>query len=377
VSEVISRIPVAGPSITEVEVRAVLDAVTNGWYEGAGTHQGSFETAFADVVGRTHAIALPSCTSAIHLALLAHGVTTGDEVIVPESTWIASMAPITYVGATPVFVDVDEHTWCIDIDRVQAAITSRTKAIIAVDLYGSMPDLHALTALCDRHGVALIEDSAEALGSTWRSRPAGSFGDLSVFSFHGSKTLTTGEGGMLVTDDDAIAARVRFLADHGRHPGDRSFRTEEVAHKYKISALQCALGTAQLSRLAELVARKREIFGWYRDRLALIDGLSLNPDVPGLHNSYWMSTVILDEALGVDKVALASSLDRLGIATRPFFEPLSSLPAISKIGAARPESEHPVSTRLARTGLNLPSALVLDESDVERVCDAVVSTVHG
>ena len=188
-------------------------------------------------------------------------------MIVPDLTWIATSAPITYVGATPVFADVDPQTLCLTTSSVAACISSRTKAVIAVDLYGAMPDMVRHQELADQHGIALIEDAAEAIGSAFAGRKAGGFGKASVFSFHGSKTMTTGEGGMLVTDDVESGHRIDVLRDHGRRPGDRAFNNSEVAFKYKMTALQAALGLAQLERIDELLARKREIHAWYSERL--------------------------------------------------------------------------------------------------------------
>src|SRR6266850_1354070 len=196
------RIPVAGPSITQKEIDYVTDAVTNAWYGNANVYHDRFEKAFAEYLGLRYAMTLPSCTSAIHLALLALGVGPGDEVIVPDATWIASAAPITYVGATPVFADIDERTWCLSAKSFEACITSKTRAVIPVDLYGNIPDMDAIEGVARQHQIAIVEDAAEAIGSEYKGRKAGSFGDASVFSFHGSKTLTTGEGGMLVTNDD-------------------------------------------------------------------------------------------------------------------------------------------------------------------------------
>ncbi|MGH7750214.1 MAG: DegT/DnrJ/EryC1/StrS family aminotransferase, partial [Candidatus Dormibacteria bacterium] len=227
-------IPVAGPWITDREIAYVAEAAETAWYENASSFNERFEAAFAAVVGRRHAISLPSCTSGLHLALLAAGVGPGDEVIVPDCTWIATAAPIQYVGATPVFADIDPVTWCLSARSLEAAITQRTRAVIAVDLYGSMPEMDDLLDVCARHGIALIEDAAEALGSRWRDRPAGGFGIASVFSFHGSKTVTTGEGGMVVTDDTALHRRMLVLRDHGRAPGDVAFFNQEVAFKYRM-----------------------------------------------------------------------------------------------------------------------------------------------
>ncbi len=361
-------IPVAGPWITEKEVAYVADAAANAWYERAGEWHERFEKAFAAYLGRRFGVSLPSCTSGLHLALAALGVGHGDEVIVPDITWIASAAPITYVGATPVFADVDEATWCLRADSFEAAITPRTKAVIPVDLYGSMPDMDALLAIARKRNVPVIEDAAEAVGSEYWGRHAGSFGDVSVFSFHGSKTLTTGEGGLLATDDEMLFRRVDVLRDHGRRPGDQLFYNSEVAFKYKMSSLQAALGLAQLERVEELVARKRQIFDWYRRELSAVSGVRLNAEPPGTRNSYWMITMILDPKFGWDKTRLQKHLAERGIASRPFFHPLSSLPAYKGVAPSDAARLNPVSYAIHNYGLNLPSALSLTEEQVRSVC---------
>lgn len=369
------RIPIAGPWITEHEIEMVTKATRTCWYEGAGRWSARFEEAFAEYVGRRHAIALPSCTSALHLSLAALGIGPGDEVVIPESTWIATSAPVSYVGATPVFVDVDPDHWCVDVAAVSAAITERTRAVIAVDLYGGVPDFDALEDLCARHGIALIEDSAEAVGAEFHGRRAGSFGITSAFSFHGSKTLTTGEGGMVLTDDGSLHARMLFLRDHGRRPGDTAFLNEEVAFKYKMSELQAALGLAQLERIDELITQKRRIFSWYADRLGDIDGVQLNAERPGTLNVYWMVSAVLDPGFGVTERILAEALDEANIASRPFFHPLSSLPAYRD--APGPGAGQAVSTRLGTFGINLPSALLLTEDDVDTVCRTVLRVLRS
>jgi perosamine synthetase len=362
------RIPVAGPWITDREVEAVANAVRNSWFEHAADESRAFELEFADATGRAHAIALPSCTAGLHLSLLALGVGPGDEVIVPETTWIASVAPVTYVGAEPVFVDVDPDTWCMSVEAAERAITPRTKAMIPVDLYGGFPDLIGLEKLCEQHGVSMIEDSAEAAGGWHAGRAAGSFGSTSTFSFHGSKTLTTGEGGMVLTDDPALHERMLFLRDHGRLPGDVSFRSVEVAWKYKMSEMQAALGRVQLARLPELIEKKRQIFGWYEERLA-DSGVQLNAEGANESVTYWMVTAVLPTDRDVTPDRLRGELAAAGIATRPFFHPLTSIPAFAGTTAALGAAErNPVSYDLARRGINLPSALTLTESQVDRVC---------
>jgi perosamine synthetase len=361
------RIPVAGPWITEREVQYVADAAAHDWYEQAGTYCRRFERAFADYVGSRHAVSVPHCTAAIHLSLAALGVGPGDEVIVPDVTWIASAAPIKYVGAETVFADIDPVSWCLSAESFEHRITARTKAVIPVELYGNLPDMDAIRALADKHQIAVIEDAAEAFGSTYRGRRAGSMGDTGVFSFHGSKTLTTGEGGMLVTDRDDLHQRVLSLRDHGRPPGDTGFYNQEVAFKYRLSGVQAALGLAQVERGDELVARKREIFSWYQEELGDLPGVSLNAETAGAVNSYWMTTVVWDAALGVSKVELAAQLRERGIDTRPFFYPLSSLPAYQNSPhAAIARQQHHAAYRVSPHGLNLPSSfrLTRDEASV-------------
>lgn len=367
------RIPVAGPSITELEVSYVAEAARSDWYEGAGRFNRRFETAFAEYVGVAHAISLPSCTSGLHLSLAALGIGPGDEVIVPDLTWIASAAPVTYVGAEPVFADVDPVNWCLSPQSFEACISPRTRAVIPVDLYGNMPDFGAILPIAKAHGLAVVEDAAEAMGSRLDERAAGAFGDMGTFSFHGSKTMTTGEGGMVVTDNQDLYARMMVLRDHGRNPGDVAFFNSEVAFKYKMSGVQAALGLAQLERIEELVAKKRVIFRLYRERLEHIDGFHLNPERPGERNSYWMATLVWDPGFGLEKAAVTAALAERGVDSRPFFHPLSSLPAYSKSrDRDRARRLNSAAYRIGAHGINLPCAQVLTEEDVNRVCDAVI-----
>jgi len=350
-------IPVAGPWITEKEIAYVTDAVANGYID-------RFESAFKAYLGRKYAISLPSCTSGLHLSLLALGVGPGDEVIVPDGTWIASAAPISYVGATPIFADIDPQTWCISSETVKPLITNKTKAIIAVNLYGHMPEYDALLAL----GVPVIEDAAESIGSLCKGKKSGTFGVTSCFSFHGSKTLTTGEGGMLATDDEHIYRRCMIMRDHGRLPGDTLFQNIEVGYKYKMSNLQAALGLAQLERLDELVSKKREIFSWYRKALEGTNDLSLNPDHVDVYNSYWMTTVLRDAFLLKTKFDMVQRLKEKGIASRPFFSPLSSLKAYENAqDTARAQKQNYVAYDICARGLNLPCGASLTEENVKYV----------
>jgi perosamine synthetase len=370
------RIPVAGPWITQKEIDYVTDAVTHAWYENANFYHQRFESAFADYVGRKYAMALPSCTSALHLSLLSLDLKPGDEVIVPDLTWIATSAPITYVGAAPVFVDIDPKTWCLDATALEESLTPRTRAVIVVDLYGGMPEMEALLAVAQGHGIAVIEDAAEAIGSEYQDRKAGSFGLASTFSFHGSKTLTTGEGGMLVTDDEATYRRCLFLRDHGRPPGDRMFWNTEVAYKYKMSSMQAALGLAQLERIEELIDRKRQIFAWYQDALGDLEGVQLNAEPNVVKNSYWMVTAVLDPGLGITKADLMQQMAERSIDCRPFFHPLSSIPAYAELPQARAARLRNVHAyTVAPYGINLPSSLSMTREKVSYVAQCFQQTL--
>ncbi|MFO1102253.1 MAG: DegT/DnrJ/EryC1/StrS family aminotransferase [Methylocystis sp.] len=372
------RIPVAGPSISDREVELVADAARNAWYKNHAEFNNRFERMLADYVGVSHAVSTPHCTAALHLALAALGVGPGDEVIAPDVTWIASVAPIVYVGAEPVLVDIDPVTWCLDPDAVERAIGPRTKAIIGVDLYGSTCDWARLQDIADRHGLALIEDAAEALGSVHHGRRAGAFGRVSAFSFHGSKTVVTGEGGMLATNDKGLFDRVLFLRDHGRNPGDRFFLNTEIAFKYRMSAVQAALGVAQMERIDELIAHKRAIFKWYHDRLSGVNGLTLNAEPADTQNSYWMVTMILDPSLGLDKFAMMAELDKRNIDSRPFFSPLSSLPAFDeRPSATRFVTPQDAGKIIAAYGVNLPSGYNMTEDKVDIVAAAVREIIAG
>jgi perosamine synthetase len=367
-------IPVSGPSITQKEIDYVTDAVTNAWYGNANIYHDKFEKLFANYLGLKYAIALPSCTSAIHLSLLALDISAGDEVIVPDVTWIASAAPINYVGATPVFADIDPQTWCISAESLESYITPKTKAIIPVNLYGGMPNMDALLAIAKKYDLAVIEDAAESIGSEYHGRKSGSFGDTGVFSFHGSKTLTTGEGGMLVTDREDIYQRVLFLRDHGRKPGDKLFYNTEVGYKYKMSSMQAALGLAQLERIEELIDRKRQIFSWYQAELGSVHGLTLNYEPANTKNTYWMVTAILDPKLGIDKHRLMDEMRASKIDTRPFFHPLSSLPAYAHLPIAKlAVDRNKYSYQISEYGINLPSGMDITAEKVNYISQKLIS----
>lgn len=357
-----NRIAYTKPSITELEVAYATDAARNGWGERCYDYIVKFEAAFAAHLGVTHAIATSSCTGALHMGMAALGIGPGDEVILADTNWIASAAPIVHLGATPVFVDIDPVSWCLDPDRVEAAITPRTKAILAVHIYGNLCDMDRLQGIADRHGIVLIEDAAEAIGSVWKGRRAGSMGRFGAFSFHGTKTLTTGEGGMFVTSDPALYERVLTLSNHGRARGQtKQFWPDEVGFKYKMSNVQAAIGLAQVERIGGLIARKRAVLAAYRLLLAKHQGLSLNPEPPGTENGSWMPTVVFDRDLGITREALQGAFKAAEIDARVFFHPLSSLPMFEDV---------PKNARawdIPGRAINLPSYHDMTDAEIARV----------
>jgi perosamine synthetase len=356
-----SRIFYTKPSITELEVRYAADAAANGWGSRCYEYIDRFECLFAAHLGVPHAIATSSCTGALQLGLAGLGIGRGDEVILGDINWIASVAPVVHAGATPVLVDVLPDTWCVDPQAVEAAITPRTKAIIAVHLYGNLCEMDQLLAIGERHGIAVIEDAAEAIGSRWCGRPAGSIGRFSTFSFHGTKTVTTGEGGLFATADAALYERVLTLSNHGRARGEaRQFWPSMVGFKFKMSNLQAAIGCGQIERIDELIAGKRRVFEAYRQRLAGLP-LRMNPEPPGAVNGYWMPTIVVDRDAKFDRERLLAEFHANEIDGRVFFWPLSMLPMF----APRPQNR--VSYGLYQRALNLPSYHDLTAVEIDRV----------
>jgi len=328
----------------------------------------------AAYVGRRFALAVPHGTLAVHLALLGLDIGPGDEVIVADVTWIGSAAPVVWNGATPVFADIDPVTWCVTPDTVARCISERTKAIIAVDLYGNLPDYDGLLALADAHGIPVIEDAAEALGTTCRGRRAGSFGDISILSFAGNKTITTSEGGMVLTDDPQIYSRMIALRDHGRLPGDPTYFNKQIGYRYRMSDLQAALGLAQMDRIDELLAFKRCLFDEYAGRLAGYPSVRLNAPGPDVASSHWMVVAMLGPEASGRRDELVAHFAQAGIDIRPFFFPLSFLPAFGHLPTAVAARErNTVAHTIHQRGFCLPSGYDLDAADVERV----VATLAG
>jgi|GEM_PF-27027 len=362
------RIPYTKPSITQLEISYARDAAENGWGEHCYDYIYKFEAAFKEHLGVKHAIATSSCTGALHMGMAALGIGPGDEVILADTNWIATAAPIVHLGAKPVFVDILSDTWCIDPNRVEQAITNKTRAIVATHLYGNLCDMHTLLEIGKRYSIPIIEDAAEAIGSIYHGKRAGSMGIFGAFSFHGTKTVTTGEGGMFVTNDAELYESVLTLSNHGRSRSQsKQFWADKIGYKYKMSNIQAAIGCAQLERVNTLVDEKKRIFERYHHNLKPL-GINVNPlqgnDVdPG----YWMvNAVFPKKAMDVER--REQLIERLRAAradARVFFWPLSSL------GHFEVRFETPRSYDVSYRSLNLPTGFGITDASIEDVCETI------
>lgn len=367
-----NRIYYTKPSITELEIEYANDAVRNGWGERCYEYIGRFEEAFKKHLGVKYAIATSSCTGALHMGMAALGIGPGDEVILADTNWIASAAPIVYLGAKPVFVDILEDSWCLDPEKVEAAITSKTKAILAVHIYGNLCEMNRLLAIGAKHGIPVIEDAAEAIGSQYQGKRAGSMGVFGSFSFHGTKTMTTGEGGMFVTNDADLYETVLTLSNHGRARGQtRQFWPDMVGFKYKISNVQAAIGCAQIERIDELISRKREIFADYRELLKQYAEVSVNPEAAGNVNGAWMPSAIFSSASGVTREHLQVEFSAANIDARVFFHPLSSLPMFEE------QKQNRLAWDIPHRAINLPSFHDMQLADQKRVVAVIANVLAG
>lgn len=356
-------IPVYASWITEEDVQAVSRVAAEGWISSAGPEVQLFEDEFADYLGSAEAISTTNGTTALHLALTALGIKTGDEVIVPDLTFIATAAAVAATGATPIFADVSLRDWNITPEEVERRRTPKTKAVLVVHLYGNPADCEAIADAAPN--LLLIEDAAEACGASQQGRKTGSFGVAGTFSFYANKVITTGEGGMIVTSSKELAERMRFLRGHAMLP-ERRYYHPELGFNYRMTALQAAVGRSQLKRIEIILAKKRQIAAWYSERLAKVEEIEIHPaGETNAESIYWMYSVLLPD--GKARQSVINALATRKIDTRPFFLPMSSLPPFCEnAGGVRP-----VSLELSHRGLNLPSGALLSEDEVDYVCDAI------
>ena len=357
-------LPVYEPLLTGNELNYVSDCIQSGWISSLGKYIAQFETLFANFCGTHHAVAISNGTAALHLALVCLGIGPGDEVIVPTMTFVATANAVHYTGATPIFVDSELDTWNIDPARIADRITPKTKAIIPVHLYGHPVNMQPILDLAQQHHLFVIEDAAEAHGAEYKGKRVGSLGLINAFSFYGNKIITTGEGGILTTDDDGLAERARFLRDHAMSP-DKRYWHPEIGYNYRITNLQAAVGVAQMERIEEFIQRKRWIAQAYNDYLHDIPGIILPPEASWARSVYWMYSILFTDEFPISRDEAGRQLKKEGIDNRPFFYPIHVMPPYQQ------DLDLPNATYLSQHGMNLPSAVTLTEEDIQRVTSAI------
>jgi perosamine synthetase len=363
-------IPVNRPLLTGNEEKYASECIRTGWISGEGPYIREFEQRFADRVGRRHAVAVSNGSAALDAAVAALRLGPGDEVILPTFTIISCAAAVVRAGAVPVLVDCDPDTWNMTADAVERRIGTRTKAILAVHIYGLPVDMQPLLDLAERHELPVIEDASEMHGQTCRGKECGSFGKISTFSFYANKNMTTGEGGMLLTDDDAVADRCRDLRNLFMR-NERRFVHDELGWNLRMTNIQAAVGLAQLERLDQIVERKREIGARYDAGLAPLPWLQLpRPATEWARNIYWVYGVVLRDDARLDAATAAQRLHDCGVQTRPFFWPMHEQPVFRGRGWFQDE-RYPVAERIARRGFYLPSGVGTTDEEIDQVCAAL------
>lgn len=361
-------IPVAAPALVGNERAYVLDCVDSSWISSNGRYILAFEEAFAGYCNVPYAVSCCNGTVALHLALLALGVGPGDEVIIPTLTYVATANAVAYCGARPVFVDSEYHTWNMDPSLIEQCITARTKAIIAVHIYGHPVDMDPILDLAEKYGLFVVEDAAEALGAVYKGNKVGSLGHVATFSFYGNKIITTGEGGMVITNDELLIRKIRQLKGQGQDP-DRRYWFPIIGYNYRMTNIEAAIGLAQMEKVDWHIERRREVAAQYRSLLAGISEVQFSPNMPWAENVYWLSSVVIQDA-GVSRDEVMQRMLDQGIETRPFFYPMHTLPPYAVAAAS-----YPVAEKLANSGINLPSSANLTEFQVIRVVESLLRAI--
>ena len=365
------RIPVADPDIGEEEERAVLEVVHSGWISSQSPYVKLFEKEFAEWIGIRHAIAVSNGTVAIHLALLALDVGPGDEVIVPDLTFASPANMVILAGARLVLVDVTREHWCIDPRDFRKKMSSNTKAVIVVHPYGHPAGMDEILEIARENNIHVIEDAAEAHGAEYKGRMVGTLGDIATFSFYANKTITTGEGGMIVTNDDDLADEIRLMRDHGMKP---RYWHVVLGFNYRMTGLQAVIGLTQLKKINNFLEKKRRIAKIYKEVLSDTPGIELHPPMPWAKPSYWLYSILVNERCMLSRDELMKELEKRNIETRRFFYPLHIMPAFKRYAN---NEEYPVSIYLSQHGLNLPSGPKIDDEDVEYVAKTVRKLCRG
>ena len=360
------RIPVAEPDIGREELENIIEAVKSGWISSKGKFIVELEEKFSRYIGTKFGVSTSNGTTALHLALEALGIKAGDEVILPTLTFIACANMVKYTGAKPVFVDSHPDYWCIDPQKIEEKISDKTKAIMPVHLYGHPCDMDAISKIAKKHSLYIVEDCAEAHGAEFKGRKVGSFGTISCFSFYGNKIITTGEGGMCLTDDEVLAEKMRVLRDHGMSTQKRYWH-EVIGFNYRMTNLQAAIGVAQLNKIDKFIEQKRKNAKIYNEFLKNIEGIVLPPEMSWAKNVYWMYSILVEDIFGMDRNGLLEKLAESGIDNRPFFYPVHSLPPYKE------NRHYPVAEDLSAKGLNLPSSVKLSEIDLSKIANVLRS----
>ncbi|WP_293190582.1 MULTISPECIES: GNAT family N-acetyltransferase [unclassified Microcoleus] len=354
----------AGSSMSAREVSYVVDAVRYGWNHKFKDYINKFENSFAEYLGVKYALNTSHCTHAMHLALATLEIGPGDEVIVPDITWVATADAVLYVGATPIFADVELDSWCLDPVSFESKITDKTKAVMPVHLYGHPARMDKIMEIARRHNLYVVEDAAPAIGAECQGQKVGTFGDFAAYSFQGAKLLVTGEGGMLVTNNEELYKKAWALWNMGTLPG--TFWATQKGYKYRMSNIQAALGLGQLERVDELIEAKRRIFSWYDEGLKDVPHVKLNYETNWARSIYWMSSIFLEETAGVTRDQLREELKKRNVDTRPVFPAISQYPFWNK-----PQTPQPTALRVGNQAINLPSGVCLKREEVDYICQCL------
>ena len=366
-------IPISNPALIGNELKYVTDCVETGWISSLGDYVQRFEKSFAKFCGSGHAVTCSNGTTALHLALLALGVKPGDEVIVPTLTYVATANAVVYCEAKPVFVDSEPETWNMDPAQIEALITPRTKGIIVVHLFGHPVDMDLIMQIARRHGLFVLEDAAEAHGAEYKGRRVGSIGDAATFSFFGNKIITTGEGGMVTTNDGVVAEEVRRLKNHGMDP-QRKYWFPTVGYNYRLTNVASAIGLAQLEKIDWHLEQRQLIASWYREFLAGLPGLSWQAEKKWVRHVWWLFTVVIDEEIPMGPLDVLAQLKARGIEGRQIVYPITQLPPYRDHAHCR---RFAVADRTVERGLHLPTWSGLTREQVRHVCDSVVECVNA
>ena len=356
-------IPISKPSIEGKELEYVTDAIKSGWVSSLGKYIDMFEEKFSKYCNTKYAVATSNGTTALHLTLVSLGITEEDEVIIPNFTFVATASAIKYIGAKVITVDIEEDTLCISPEAIKKAITPKTKAIIPVHLYGHPANMIEINKIAKKYNLFVVEDAAEAHGAEQNGKKVGGLSDAGIFSFYGNKIITSGEGGMITTNNKELYKKLKYLRDHAMSKDKRYWHTE-VGFNYRMTNLQAALGVAQFERINELLAKKKEIFKWYKDGLKDIPNIKLNYQKDGYKNIYWMMCIEINGYKEKERDELIDKLKEKSIDSRPFFYPVSDMPMYDNC-------DTPITHKVYQRGLNLPSYFDLTKEQVEYICKEI------